>query len=454
VTTMAVGTPAYMSPEQILGQPLDHRTDIYSLGVMLFQMVTGRRPFTGEEPGLTGTGTLARLRDAHLHATPPRPSQLNPALPPEVDEVILRALAKRPEARWRDIQTMVQAWEHAISSDAKAGLKTGPAQPTAEAIQPERLPTPTSDQELPESERIDSRRKRGLFVGFAFLFVVAMALTALFFTQAQSNTLRPKDIVSSPSVAKTSSKPSFVSVSQAVATTSPSPTWTPPPTSTPTSTPTPSPSPVSAISTHASSVTPVISDVYVEYIIDASNGMMQPWQTSSEAKFSTLQRVLPVHWNYVAPQAHIGLRTYGHRYQVTDERSCSDIELLLPIGQWNAQQLTEKLFTLRAKGMDALAQSLSEAYGDFQFTSDRRNGMILITEGGDTCGGDPTAVVQTFVEAGIRLPIYVIALEPTMNSSLVSIAEASRGDYYEVHDAQSLYDALAEAIQRISIQTP
>jgi eukaryotic-like serine/threonine-protein kinase len=105
--TLTVGTPAYMSPEQILGRELDQRSDIYSLGVVLYEMAAGRRPFTGDERGITGTSTLARLREAHLKLSPPDPRTVNPALPAGLAEVIMRALAKDPAERYQDAVSLV-----------------------------------------------------------------------------------------------------------------------------------------------------------------------------------------------------------------------------------------------------------------------------------------------------------------------------------------------------------
>ncbi len=85
------GTPPYMAPEQLRGEPADARTDIYGAGAVLYEMATGRRPF-GEARG-------AVLSDAILHQTPRSPSELNPQVPGELSRVILRALAKRPAER-------------------------------------------------------------------------------------------------------------------------------------------------------------------------------------------------------------------------------------------------------------------------------------------------------------------------------------------------------------------
>jgi len=153
-TTATLGTPAYMSPEQILGRELDRRTDIYSLGVVLFEMATGRRPFTGDERGVTGTSTLARLREAHLRLTPPAPQSVNPALPASVGAVITRALAKDSNERWPDVLSLMQAWEAAISPGEATVVMPGagmpvemPRQPTAPAADPSyprHLPAPST----------------------------------------------------------------------------------------------------------------------------------------------------------------------------------------------------------------------------------------------------------------------------------------------------------------------
>ncbi|MGH2697942.1 MAG: protein kinase domain-containing protein [Actinomycetota bacterium] len=87
------GTAAYISPEQAQGQKVDERTDLYSLGVVMFEMLTGRPPFIADN-------SLA-LASQHVLNEPPRPSSLNGAIPPELDAIVLRVLAKRPEARFQ-----------------------------------------------------------------------------------------------------------------------------------------------------------------------------------------------------------------------------------------------------------------------------------------------------------------------------------------------------------------
>ena len=87
-----VGTPSYMSPEQVQGLLCDHRSDLFSSGIVLYQFLTNQRPFTG------GDWTL---RKAIVHEDPVRPSQVNSSISPEFDRVIGKALAKAPEARYQ-----------------------------------------------------------------------------------------------------------------------------------------------------------------------------------------------------------------------------------------------------------------------------------------------------------------------------------------------------------------
>jgi len=87
-----VGTPAYMSPEQIQGQRIDRRTDIFSAGIILYQFLTGQKPFTGE-----GAWTVAKKI---IQEDPPMPSSLNVAVSPEFDRVVAKALAKNPDQRF------------------------------------------------------------------------------------------------------------------------------------------------------------------------------------------------------------------------------------------------------------------------------------------------------------------------------------------------------------------
>lgn len=87
-----IGSPAYMSPEQILELPLDHRTDIYSLGVVMFQLLTGRLPFEADNQ--------FNMVYQIIHSPAPTPSSLRPGLPPVLDEIVGRAMARERDERY------------------------------------------------------------------------------------------------------------------------------------------------------------------------------------------------------------------------------------------------------------------------------------------------------------------------------------------------------------------
>src|SRR5258706_1909408 len=101
------GTPAYMSPEQALGRAIDARVDLYALGAILFEMLTGRVPFDS-------TDTLALLR-MQISSAPPRLADLGLALPDEIEQLVARALEKGPEARFASAEAMLAALDSAAT---------------------------------------------------------------------------------------------------------------------------------------------------------------------------------------------------------------------------------------------------------------------------------------------------------------------------------------------------
>src|SRR6058998_347443 len=93
-----IGTAQYLSPEQARGAPVDQRSDLYSMGIVLYEMLTGQVPFTGESP--------VEIAMKHLSDPPRPPSLLRPDIPPDLDMVVLRALAKSPEDRFQTAEEM------------------------------------------------------------------------------------------------------------------------------------------------------------------------------------------------------------------------------------------------------------------------------------------------------------------------------------------------------------
>ncbi len=100
---VAMGTPGYMAPEQLQGRPADQRSDVFSLGVVIFEMVTGRHPFPGD--------TSAQIQAAILREDAPSLSQVVPRVPPMLEHLVARCLEKRPEDRFRSARELLFALE-------------------------------------------------------------------------------------------------------------------------------------------------------------------------------------------------------------------------------------------------------------------------------------------------------------------------------------------------------
>jgi len=120
--SVQVGTPRYMSPEQFLNRPPDNRVDIYALGAVLYELLTGVPPFDAE--------SLQSLRDKILHQEPVPPSRLNLHLNDSYDRIVARALSKEPEARYQDIRELAMD----VMRASKPGLTWSKAQYDLETI--------------------------------------------------------------------------------------------------------------------------------------------------------------------------------------------------------------------------------------------------------------------------------------------------------------------------------
>jgi eukaryotic-like serine/threonine-protein kinase len=136
-TGAVLGTPSYMSPEQFMGQPVDGRSDLFSCGVILYQMLTGERPFTGE----SATTIMYKV----LREEPPPPSQLNVALPPALDAVLRQALAKAPAQRFATGGEFAQALQAAAVQAQQPQVAVAASAPAAATVA---APAPRSRRPL------------------------------------------------------------------------------------------------------------------------------------------------------------------------------------------------------------------------------------------------------------------------------------------------------------------
>ncbi|MGR6975058.1 protein kinase domain-containing protein [Streptomyces cynarae] len=119
-TGIVIGTAAYLSPEQAMGQPVDTRSDLYSAGCLLYELLTGRPPFTGSSP--------IAVAHRQVHEEPPPPSAFRPGMPPQVDDLVLRVLAKDPGLRQQDAANLRADIARALTGNTPATQPQAPPQ--------------------------------------------------------------------------------------------------------------------------------------------------------------------------------------------------------------------------------------------------------------------------------------------------------------------------------------
>jgi serine/threonine-protein kinase len=176
-TATVLGTASYLSPEQAQGQPVDERSDLYSLGVVLYEMLTGVPPFQGD--------SAVAVAYKHVQEQPTPPSRLNPEVTPEMDQVVMRALAKNPANRYGSAHELRDDLQRARTGQRVQAtpLLAGPAGGQTAVIsraEPERTaalpPTEAYEGYPPEEPR--RRWWIGALVGLLILAVLGLGLWA------------------------------------------------------------------------------------------------------------------------------------------------------------------------------------------------------------------------------------------------------------------------------------
>ena len=374
-TGVGMGTPAYMSPEQGMGKKVDHRTDIYALGIILFEMLTGQVPHKAETPIAT---VMKRVNEPL-----PMPRSLNPNIPEAVERVLLKTLAVDPKLRFDSAGEMAEALKQAfgqhpdeilaevdttyITPDAKTSAPLTEADATtapANAFEVGKLSLPVT---------IFGFSVVAVLVGLVLCGVGALIVLQLL---------------------------------------------------------------------------PERSPVTWEYVLDLSAKMNDPFPGESISKWEAAQSTLSDDLSTVPEDINVGLRIFG---QGEGEESCTETSLEVEPNPNRAIQIQNRLVGLSPGGDDSpLTEAIVQAFNDLELAPDKRNALIILTTGKDSCDPEGVEQISSVVQRlNVKIDTYIVGLaidDPAVEENLRALASASDGIFLPANTSNELEDVL-ELIQ-------
>jgi serine/threonine-protein kinase len=369
---VGMGTPAYMSPEQGRGQKVDRRTDIYALGIILFEMLTGQVPHKAETPIAT---VMKRLSEPL-----PLPRSLNPDIPEAVERVLLKALAVDPELRFERAGALAAALKEAYGDRADQVL----ADVSENYVIPDpKTATPPATGTAPEVQpvtHVESGKSGWPINIFGFGAIGLLILLVL------------------------------CGIGVLI----------------------------------AFQLWPDRSPITWEYVLDLSAEMNEPFPGESSSKWASAQATLGEDLALAPEEINVGLRVFG---QGEGPAACTETSLLVEPNPNQAARIQDRLEGLAPVGTDApLTEALVQAFNDLELSPDKRNALIILTAGTDTCEPNGAAQIATLVQRlNVRVDTYIVGLaiaEPAIEANLQELANASQGVFLPVNSTDQLGDVL------------
>jgi len=167
-TGTGAGSIHYMSPEQIEGRQIDARTDIYSLGITIYQMLTGAVPFTDESEFV--------VMRAHLDQEPTKPSEIRESIPTEVENIVLKMLQKKPESRYESMHSIARELDEIITGQKSSDHEVKPRQTVESADDQKTRPTVTTEKTVQVGEGIPPKQRKKSKLPIILMPVISVAI--------------------------------------------------------------------------------------------------------------------------------------------------------------------------------------------------------------------------------------------------------------------------------------
>jgi len=194
----------------------------------------------------------------------------------------------------------------------------------------------------------------------------------------------------------------------------------------------------------------------VAFILDASGSMAAKLPNSTQTKIQVAKQVMTELVTQVPTNVKTALWFYGHRYpQEPKEKSCQDIERAFPLGAINVSAYTQAIQRVNTIGYTPIADSLTQAAKDLPAGDNQNNTIILVSDGEETCGGDPCKVAAALKASNSRVTIHVVGynVEEVARKQLQCVADASGGMYRDASSADLLREALSNAVKAADAKT-